>query len=198
MERQEKIQATLKKKVPPLSSFVVSYLKVYDYVDKSILLASLMAHAETCLFIPSMRRCGKSFTLKLLQAMVEGNRDALSGLRICTAPTSADWQLPTEGNEYRVIKLDFSFVHPYGDVKDGMARYLRQDAGVAIPDLESLQSASEILKCWIQTVAAGQEKKVVVLIDEYDAPLTPFLGDPEKLEAIAGELKTIFMTLIRV
>ena len=193
MERQAKIQATLKRKVPPLSSFVVSYLKVYDYVDKSILLASLMAHAETYLFIPSMRRCGKSFTLKLLQAMAEGKRDALSGLRICTVPNSADWQLPTEGNEYRVIKLDFSFVHPYYDIKDGMARYLRQAASVAIP--ESLQSTSEILKHWIETVAAGQEEKVVVLVDEYDAPLTPFLGDPEKLQSITAELKMIFMTL---
>ena len=76
-------QANLKKKVPPLSKFDVGYLQTYDYVDKSLLLASLMAHKETYLFVPSMRRCGKTVTLKLLKAMAEGNRTALSGLKIC-------------------------------------------------------------------------------------------------------------------
>ena len=199
MERPTKIQASLKKKVPPLSGFSLPDLKSYDYVDKSILVASLMAHKETYLFIPSMRRCGKSFTLKLLQAMAEGKSDALSSLRICADPDVQDgagWQLPTGGNEYHVIKLDLSQVHPYGSIEDGMARYFRrraQSAGVAIP--EDYQHPSEMLGYWVESVAAGQEKRVVVLVDEYDAPLTPFLADSEKLESISAELKTVFMTL---
>lgn len=197
MEPAAKSQASLKKRVPPLSSFVLKHLNKYDYVDKSLLLASLMAHKETFLFVPSMRRCGKTVTLMLLQAMAEGNKTALSGLKICTDP-SRDWEIPT-AETYTVIKLDFSSIAPGGGA-GALARYFRERAvfrGVTVP--EPYNDPSEILRYWIESAATKNNEvgqRVVLLIDEYDSLLTPFLSDPPRLESISTEiLKPVFAML---
>jgi hypothetical protein len=41
----------------------------------------------------------------------------------------------------------------------------------------------------------SERKKVVVLIDEYDSPITEYLGDEEKLQQRLAELWTFFKML---
>ena len=95
----------------PLCHFDFESGKDCLYVDKTNLLGDELDHRKSYIFAPGMRRCGKSVTVELLRAMVEGNTNILKETDICRTgeQKKTSWNLPTKG-AYGIIQLDFSMI----------------------------------------------------------------------------------------
>ncbi|MBQ6140724.1 MAG: AAA family ATPase [Kiritimatiellae bacterium] len=148
------------------------------YVDKTELLYRLAApRTDAQYFISRPRRFGKSLMLSTLKAMFEGRRELFKGLAIDSLPWEG-WDSP-----HPVLHFDMSRLSP-SEGRDAMKAalfgqicVLSEKFGVGPLDSDSIGFAFDEL---IAKVAAkSPDGKVVVLVDEYDAPMTSVLDDPE-------------------
>ncbi|MGN0206062.1 MAG: AAA family ATPase, partial [Muribaculaceae bacterium] len=137
----------------------------YLYVDKTDMVYELTHSGYKCVFLSRPRRFGKSLLVSTLKSYFEGRNDLFKGLKI--------EKLETEWTQYPVLHFDMS-CGKYMDV-DGLKRYL----GHSLADYEkkygiTIDPAIGINNRLIALIRATYEqtgKRVVVLIDEYDAPL---------------------------
>ena len=168
------------------------------YVDKTAYIHRLISDEENkVLFISRPRRFGKSLTISALKALFEGRRDLFRGLAI----DKSDWTWQTHPvihfrfNELRtesVEAFEESFV-PYVKGRLQEAGYAYDDS---IPYSNNFANAIERLyakSC--EDNAKDPEYKgegVVILIDEYDAPVGHALDDIPKAEAIRARMSSLY------
>ena len=163
----------------------------YRYVDKTALLYPLVTRGmDSFFFISRPRRFGKSLMLSTLECLFRGERELFKGLAI--DKMDYDWKsypvlhfnfagLKVETLE--AFKIDFS-----SRVKETLAK-----AGCTWNDADF--PGANFSRA-INTLAAGSEQKsVVVLIDEYDAPVSHALNDVPKAEAIRQELSDFYIQI---
>lgn len=171
------------------------------YVDKTDLIYK-MVKADRYYFLSRPRRFGKSLLISTLQYYFEGRRDLFTGL--------AMEKLETEWKKYPVIRLDMSFVKYSG--KDSLADSLNKI-------LESQEKRFNVTPepdnhTWgvrmARIIEAAHEQtgeQVVVLVDEYDAPMLDTFGMESfddirvqvrslysPLKALGGVLRFVFLT----
>lgn len=149
------------------------------YVDKTEYVYE-MTHDYSYCFLSRPRRFGKSLLTSTIQCYFEGRKELFKGLAI--------EQLEKEWEKYPVLHFDMSTAKHVS--KEGLERNI----GKQLKRLESVYGISEpdvdlngrlydlILAAYEQT---GQ--KVVVLIDEYDAPLL----DVAHKEGLLDELRQV-------
>ena len=150
------------------------------YVDKTDLVYNL-AHESTYCFLSRPRRFGKSLLVTTLQAYFEGRKELFKGLAIDS--------METEWTSYPVLHFDMSYNKYY------CIENLHSTLNTLIGGYETLyhverivgDSYSDRLKKVIGAVVAQTGRKVVVLIDEYDAPM----HDSMKNEALQEEIRDI-------
>jgi hypothetical protein len=154
------------------------------YVDKTDLIYKL-THRYEMAFLSRPRRFGKSLLVDTLACYFDAQKELFTGL--------AMERLETEWTKYPV--LHFSF----GDVKGFDMNDLRSSIELQLEDYEMLYGVNEkdetpairfsrvIKRAYEQT---GQ--KVVILIDEYDAPLLEVLTMPEKLEEVRNYMRNFY------
>jgi hypothetical protein len=154
------------------------------YVDKTDLIYKL-THRYEMVFLSRPRRFGKSLLVDTLACYFDAQKELFTGL--------AMERLETEWTKYPV--LHFSF----GDVKGFDMNDLRSSIELQLEDYEMLYGVNEkdetpairfsrvIKRAYEQT---GQ--KVVILIDEYDAPLLEVLTMPEKLEEVRNYMRNFY------
>ncbi len=159
----------------------------YVYVDKTDLVWQL-ANGSTFAFLSRPRRFGKSLLTTTLKSYFEGRRDLFEGLKIM------DYE--EEWRQYPVIHLDLSTCKGQGN-----AEGLREAILFEMEDLCSLygvdkqgRTPGQVLSRTIKN-AARQNGKVVVLIDEYDAPLLDVLHEKERMEGMKEVMKEFFQPL---
>ena len=158
------------------------------YVDKTMFVHRLVADSNTKLFFISRpRRFGKSLTLSVLKALFQGRRDLFNGLYI----DGTDWKW----EKYPVIHFEFNDVTTTSveDFDISFAEHVRErleKAGYAydksLPPPENFGNAIESLS------AANGGKGVVILIDEYDAPVGHSLGDLDMAEVIRDKMSALY------
>ena len=158
------------------------------YVDKTEFVHRMVSDANTRLFFISRpRRFGKSLTLSVLKALFSGRRELFEGLYI----GKTDWQWET----YPVIHFEFNDVDAASveDFEKSFAEHVQkrlEDAGYAYDESKTVAfnfgNAIESLS------AANGGKGVVILIDEYDAPVGHALGDLDMAEAIRDRMSTLY------
>ena len=133
------------------------------YIDKTEYICKMMEFSKY-IFLSRPRRFGKSLLVSTLQAYFEGRRELFKGLYIDS--------VEKEWTAYPVLRLSLASAK-FGNV-DQLKRYLgsmlqaeeaKWDIVPTVPD------ANIRLMELIKTAHAKTGKKVVVLIDEYDAPL---------------------------
>ena len=158
----------------------------YVYVDKTELAYDLANYAKFQ-FLSRPRRFGKSLFVSTLQAYFEGRKDLFKGLAI--------EKLEKEWNTYPVIHIDMS-TSKYFRLKNlhsalnnilsvyERAYHIELDKDDA--DVYSVRLKNIILSAYQHT---GQ--KVVVLIDEYDAPM----HDSMKDQKLQGEIREVMRDL---
>jgi hypothetical protein len=157
----------------------------YLYVDKTELIAQLLASGKY-LFLARPRRFGKSLLVSTLREIFRGNRTLFAGLWI---EDKVAWQA------HPVAVLDFNKV-AYHDRELGVAISeqlvgIGQDYGLR---LQGTDYKSQLIEL-VEGLATKHGQKTVVLVDEYDKPLTDALEDPAQLETRRQILKNFYGTL---
>ncbi len=161
------------------------------YVDKTAYFHRLVTDVGTRMFfLARPRRFGKSLMITALKAIFQGRRELFDGLAI--AQTDWSWE------KWPVIHLDFAPVvttdiESFDRSFTVQARSRLSEAGYAYDD--SLLPADNFGKAIDTLSAANGGKGVVVLIDEYDAPVSHVLDRPELAEAIRARLSAFYTAM---
>lgn len=157
------------------------------YVDKTELIYRL-ANTNKVYFLSRPRRFGKSLLVSTLDAYFRGKKDLFQGL--------AMERLEKEWNVYPVLRIDFSMTKytTLADLEERLNLQLREWERIYGDDPEEEGYAARfsgiIKRAYLQTGL-----QVVVLIDEYDAPLLDSNHLPELHDRLREELRKFFSPL---
>ena len=150
------------------------------YVDKTHL-AIRLAEEGKVYFLARPRRFGKSLFLDTLRNLFEAKRELFSGLY---AERAWDWTV-----KYPVVKLDMSGGFKSANELESM---LADNLGYAAEylglELSQHAEASRLFKELLQKVHKHFDRKVVLLIDEYDKPMIDNIGDLELAQQMRKQL----------
>ena len=155
------------------------------YIDKTALIYRMVSGSNDAYFLSRPRRFGKSLLVSTLQAYFEGRRDLFDGLAI--ADLEKDWV------QYPVFKFDMS------NMKDASVERLADSLDLMLKKYEAIYGGepnmaqpSTRLQALIQRARAVTGKHVVVLIDEYDAPLLDSMTDELTLNVMRNKLRDFY------
>jgi hypothetical protein len=157
------------------------------YVDKTSLIYKL-THTSKFVFLSRPRRFGKSLLSSTLKYYFQGRKNLFTGL--------AMERLETEWIEYPVIQFDLSRVKSDNmeEVEDSLSFMLEKYEALYC-DGKSDRSLRDRFTEIITNAYNKTGKKVVVLIDEYDAPILEVLHDDEKRESARKILRRFYSPL---
>ena len=155
------------------------------YVDKTEYIWK-MTRLKAPIFLSRPRRFGKSLLTRTLECYFKGKKELFEGLKI--AEYEKEW------TEYPVLRFDLS------DCKVGEVNDIVYSVAQQIAKYEALWSVTDTggklgdrMKRLIHTAVAQTGRKVVILIDEYDAPLNSNIDrDADFLDAVRSELRSFF------
>ena len=160
----------------------------YLYIDKTEIIYRLTHAASNYVFLSRPRRFGKSLLTSTLKAYFEGRRDLFKGL--------AMERLETEWTEYPVLHFDMSLGKHME--KEQLERYLlsqleqiEEDYGI---HSDSPDSNIRLTKL-IRHVYEQTGRQVVVLIDEYDAPLLDIVHEEKNLPVLRNIMRNFYSPL---
>lgn len=158
------------------------------YVDKTDLVWQL-AHYGTFIFLSRPRRFGKSLLTSTLESYFQGKRELFEGLKIM--------EYEQEWEEYPVLRLDLSSAKNASDVAE-----LRRKLLLILEPYQKIYGTSptevapgEVLSGLILRAAEQTGKQVVVIIDEYDAPLLEMLHEEAVLDDMRRGMQELFQPL---
>ena len=156
----------------------------YVYVDKTDLVYKLVSSGEYY-FLSRPRRFGKSLLTTTLESYFLGQKELFKGLAIDSL--EKDWI------EYPVFHLDFSG----GDYTKESALLNRLDSVLAQWELKygKVESEKEIGDRFYGVISRAKERtgrKVVILVDEYDKPLTDAIGLTEIQDSNRAILQSLY------
>jgi hypothetical protein len=159
----------------------------YLYVDKTKEILSLVS-TDKPYFLSRPRRFGKSLTISTMQAIFEGRKDLFEGLYIYD---KWDWTKTSP-----VIRIDFGGManRATEEVKLSLTHRLKENAtkyGVTLSG-ETIPDRFEEL---IKNIHLSTGDKVVVLVDEYDKPITDNLTDLAAADANRQVLHDFYQVL---
>jgi len=165
--------------------------KGYIYVDKTKYLVELIETGEIY-FLARPRRFGKSLTVSTLDALFSGKKELFKGLYAEEFLAGPDFK-PSP-----VIRLNMSKVTTKGGI-DALRKSIKQ---ITIELADNLKvdvpkdlSESDILRNVIENTAKKYNQKVVILVDEYDAPYTNFINHPEMAEEVRDVLRNYYVQI---
>jgi hypothetical protein len=123
-----------------------------------------------------------------LKYYFEGRKELFEGL--------AMEKLETEWTKYPVLHFDLSTVKgkPLGEMKESLASQIGEYEEVYNVD-KTTSALGDRLRILIRKANDATKQKVVVLIDEYDAPILDVLHDEEKCEEIRMMLREFYAPL---
>ena len=164
----------------------------YLYADKTAYVYKL-AHYAKYHFLSRPRRFGKSLFVTTLQAYFEGRKELFEGLEIM--------QLEQEWTAYPVIHIDLSMgkyfrLKNLHAVLDAVLQGYEKQYGLSV-DEDMADVYSVRVKNLIDAAYSQTGKQVVVLIDEYDAPMHDAMGN-EQLQKEIKEVTRDFMSPLKL
>lgn len=137
----------------------------YKYVDKTRFLY-MLATSGKYFFLSRPRRFGKSITVSTLQELFSCSRELFQGLWIAD---KWDW-----ANVHPVIKLSLKDVNfEQRGLEEPLAERIAEIAtrnGIELHAVTARDKFRELI------IALSERGRVVVLVDEYDAPIVHYLG----------------------
>lgn len=160
----------------------------YLYIDKTDLVWQL-AHYATYIFMSRPRRFGKSLLTSTLESYFKGEQEYFHGLKII--------ELEQEWEQYPVLRLDLSTAKGQDTAADLRARliYILQDYVKLYGKEEGETTPGALLEGIIKRANSASGKQVVVLIDEYDAPLLEVLHEETTLDAMRKVMQEFYQPL---
>ena len=160
------------------------------YVDKTGCIYKMVSTDATNFFLSRPRRFGKSLLVDTLRCYFEGRKELFEGLAI--------YDLEKEWKKYPVIRLDLSNGKYYEKERvHGTIDFIleQQEEKFGITDPKDPTNYDARLSRLIKTAHEQTNEKVVVLIDEYDAPMLDSIHKPDLQEYIRERVRNLFSPL---
>ena len=178
------------RKLYPLGIQTFSRIRMEDnlYVDKTEYVYRMTHTSGKYFFLSRPRRFGKSLLVSTLRSYFEGKKELFEGLAIS--------KMEKEWKEYPV--LHFSMAGGKHMEKEQLERYLfyiLQDNEERFGIECDAPDPNVRLLNLIKTVNLQTGKQVVVLIDEYDAPLLDVAHDEENLDVLRNTMRNFYSPL---
>lgn len=152
------------------------------YVDKTMYIQKMLSTFSR-VFLSRPRRFGKSLFLSTLESYFRGESSFFNGLSFS----------PKEGEALPVIRLDLSTVMSEASLDRELydrVEAVGKEYGISLKESSSSVAFLSLIR------ALTKKTKCVILIDEYDKPITAALtGDPGKLEQIVESLKNFYSVI---
>ena len=160
----------------------------YVYVDKTDLVWQL-AHYAKFIFLSRPRRFGKSLLTSTIESYFKGERELFEGLKIM--------ELEQEWEQYPVIHIDLSEAKDADSVNELTDKLLLllADYTDVYGKRKEENTPGGILRGIIRRANEKTGQKVVVLIDEYDAPLLGVMHETTKLKAMRKVMQEFYIPL---
>ena len=159
----------------------------YRYVDKTALLYPLVTRGmDSFFFISRPRRFGKSLMLSTLECLFRGERELFKGLAI--DKMDYDWE------SYPILHFNFGTmdVTTFEAFQAGFVARVKQAFENAGAVYDPALAPNDNFPNAIRFLAKDRGKPVVILIDEYDAPVGAALNDIAKATAIRAKLSAFY------
>ena len=157
------------------------------YVDKTAYIPMMTALSKY-IFLSRPRRFGKSLLVSTLQSYFEGKKELFKGLYIETV--EKDW------TEYPVLRFDLSgSKHMEKEQLENYLIYILQENEKKFGLKSDHPDPNIRLNNLITQVYEKTGRQVVVLIDEYDAPLLDVVHEEEKLPMLRHIMRNFYSPL---
>ena len=160
----------------------------YLYVDKTEYVYRMTHSASSYMFLSRPRRFGKSLLTSTLHSYFSGRKELFHGL--------AMEKLEKEWTEYPVLHFDMS------TAKHADSEQLLQELNLKLYGYEQIYgrleeevNPNQRLMGLIKRAYEQTGKKVVVLIDEYDAPLLDVVHERENLDVLRNIMRNFYSPL---
>lgn len=163
----------------------------FVYVDKTGYIDKLTRNMGKYYFLARPRRFGKSLFLDTLAEYFKGNRQLFKGLEI-------DRLQPREWEKYPVLRFNLSGISFLNENSlndslhyslNSLQEWYEVNSTSEFPSTRFLEIITNIIK--------KHGKQVVILIDEYDAPLSSTIDRPE-LQAVYREQLHGFYSVLKM
>ena len=158
------------------------------YIDKTEYVYRMTHTDGTYFFLSRPRRFGKSLLVSTFQSYFEGKKELFKGLAI--------EKLEKEWNTYPVLHFDLSKGKHME--KEQLNRYLLDIIEKQEARFDCMSNKIDVnirLDDLINAVYQKTGKQVVVLIDEYDAPLLDVAHEKEKLDELRNTMRNFYSPL---
>jgi hypothetical protein len=191
-----------------ISNFSLLRTEGYVYVDKTKFVHEILTGHHRHLFLSRPRRFGKTLLLDTLEEAAAGRKKLFSGLEIDKLRGDVEWP------RSHVLRIS---MNAFGDdpssLDRSLARTLRRFAkvrGFTIEEGNSADSLTDTVEIFYRNYAdiplvtqniqtedglVANQSKIIVLIDDYDAPILNNLTDPASLEVAKRTLHGFYNAL---
>ena len=158
------------------------------YVDKTEYIYRMAHTSGTYFFLGRPRRFGKSLLVTTMQSYFEGKKELFKGLAI--------EKLEKEWTEYPVLHFDMSGgKHMDKEQLEEYLDYRLQEEEKKWGVTKPVKGANNRLIDLINTAYEKSGKQVVVLIDEYDAPMLDVVHEKEQLDMLRNMMRNFYSPL---
>lgn len=155
----------------------------YLYVDKTAILHKLIT-TESKYFLSRPRRFGKSLTCSTLDAIFSGKRDLFDGTDI----SKTDYSWPV----HPILRLNLSGAidENVEQLKEKLERCVRKEAARHKVDLPKSGRVENLFEDLINALSI--KTTIVLIVDEYDKPITDHIDDLPLADAMRHVLASFY------
>ena len=159
------------------------------YIDKTMYVWKMVSTNAVNFFLSRPRRFGKSLFVDTLRCYFEGRKELFEGLYI--------YDKETEWKQYPVIRLDLSSGKYYEKERfhSTISSLLSDYEKYWHVKVEDAFSYDVRLKKIIQAAYEQTGEQVVILIDEYDAPMLDSINNRELQDYFRERVRSLFSPL---
>ncbi|MBR0518607.1 AAA family ATPase [bacterium] len=166
----------------------------FVYIDKTKKILQLIQNGK-CYFLSRPRRFGKSLTISTLEAMFKGKAELFKGLY------AEEWVKEQSKNPNPVMKLDMGDLGNYENTEEFkyaliyIVKKVANDYNLNISYDETISKNAGLIFSQVINELYKQIGKVIVLIDEYDKPITDNIDNLEKANKMRETLRSFYSVL---